>query len=231
MQDDLYLISRDGWSVNVEKPISKSGKNKGQVKKSYDYTELHCDLVPVEVLVSHFFSKEAAAIEKTEQMIDAEQVAMETISEEFSDTFEEVPFDTVNGSFIKGVRSLIKEGKKQPKVYADSLTIWEDFDKHAKSQEKLKDEKKESIKKLTAAVGAKFDALTEAEMRELVFEDKWSKTLVNRIILLMSNAQQNITHNIELLEERYETTLHDIEVEVDTNRQLVKNYLSEMGII
>lgn len=229
MQDDLYLISRDGWSVNVEKPISKSGKNKGQVKKSYDYTELHCDLIPVEVLVSHFFSKEAAAIEKTEQMIDAEQVAMETINEEFSDTFEEVPFDTVNGSFIKGVRSLIKEGKKQPKVYADALTIWEDFDKHAKSQEKLKDEKKELIKKLTAAVGAKFDNLTEVEMRELVFEAKWMRALINKISGLQNTATQSIVKTISELQDRYEVTLPEIESDIDIYRAAVKGYLAEMG--
>ena len=54
MQDDLYLISRDGWIVNVELPRNK----KGEIKKSFGYTELTCDLVPVEILVNHYFSKE-----------------------------------------------------------------------------------------------------------------------------------------------------------------------------
>lgn len=229
MQDDLYLISRDGWSVNVELPLAKSGKNKGNVKKTFDYTELHCDLVPVEILVNHFFKAEATAIEKTEQMIDAEQVAMETISEEFSDTFEDVPYETVNGNFIKSVRSLIKEGNKQPKVYADALTIWEDFDKHSKSQEKLKDKKKELIKKLTILVREKYTSLNESEIQEIVFEDKWMASIVNLINSLMDTTHNEIINSIYELNARYETTLPEIESDLGVYSKLVKEHMKTMG--
>lgn len=229
MQDDLYLISRDGWSVNVELPLAKSGKNKGNIKKTFDYTELHCDLVPVEILVNHYFKAEATEIEKTELMIDAEQVAMETISEEFSDTFEEVPYETVNGNFIKSVRSLIKEGKKQPKVYKDALLIWEDFDKHSKSQEKLKENKKDLIKKLTALVREKYNSLNEHEIQELVFGDKWMDSLVNLLYSLMNTTQNEIINSICELNTRYETTLPEIENDLDIYSKLVKEHMKIMG--
>ena len=229
MQDDLYLISRDGWSVNVELPLAKSGKNKGNVKKTFDYTELHCDLVPVEILVNHFFKAEATEIEKTELMIDAEQVAMETISEEFSDTFEEVPYETVNGNFIKSVRSLIKEGKKQSTVYKEALLIWEDFDKHSTAQEKLKDKKKDLVKKLTAHVRAKYDLLKESEIQELVFKDKWVVSLVNRLYILMDTTQNDIINSIYELNGRYETTLPEIENDLEVYSKLVKEHMRIMG--
>ena len=229
MQDDLYLISRDGWSVNVELPLAKSGKNKGNVKKTFDYTELHCDLVPVEILVNHFFKAEATEIEKTEQMIDAEQVAMETISEEFSDTFEEVPYEAVNGNFIKSVRSLIKEGKKQPKVYKDALLIWEDFDKHSKSQEKLKEKKKDLIKKLTTLVRDKYNSLNEHEIQELVFGNKWMDSLANLLHSLMNTTQNEIINSIYELNTRYETTLPEIENDLEVYSKLVKEHMRIMG--
>ncbi len=230
MQDDLYMVSRDGWKVTVKLPITKNGKNKGKTKKSFDYDELECDLVPVNVLIGHFFAKEAAQIEKTEQMIDAEQVSMEAIAEEFSDSFEDIPFENVNGNFIKGVRALIKEGKRNRALYAELLEVWEDFDKHAKAMEKQKDVRKDLIKKLTASVQTKYSQLTEKDIRELVFEDKWMPSLLNRIRSLMESASSEIENNITSLNERYDITLPEIEESVGSHRELVKGFLKEMGI-
>lgn len=229
MQDDLYLVSRDGWKVSVKLPISKNGKNKGNVKKSFAYTELECDLVPVNVLVNHYFAKEAAQIEKTRQMIDAEQAAMESIVEEYSDSFEDIPYENITGSFIQGVRSLIAEGKKHPDVYEDVLEIWEDFDKHAKSQERQKETQKNLVKSLTASVLTKYANITETDIRELVFEDKWMPSLLARVTNLMNAAQQTIVNTITSLNERYETTLPEISGCIDSQRNLVREYLKEMG--
>lgn len=230
MQDDLYMVSRDGWKVTVKLPLSKNGKNKGNVKKSFAYTELECDLVPVDVLIGHYFATEAAQIEKAGQMIDAEQAAMEAIVEEYGDTFEDIPYENVNGNFIKGVRSLIKEGKRNPKLYAEMLEVWEDFDKHSKAQEKQKDLLKELIKKLTAAIQTQYAKLDENDIRQLVFDDKWMPSLLGRITNLMDSAQQEIISSIKDLNERYEITLPEIENDIDIHRKLVKEYLKEMGL-
>lgn len=230
MQDDLYMVSRDGWQVAIKLPITKSGKNKGKTKASYNYDELECDLVPVDVLVGHYFSKEASQIEKAQQMIDAEQAAMEAIADEFSDSFEDIPYENVNGYFIKGVRSLIKEGERNRQLYAEMLEVWEDFDKHAKAMEKQKDARKALIKKLTSSVKTQYDRLTEQDIRELVFEDKWMPSLLSRITTLMTAAQQEIISTITDLNERYDITLSEIENDIDAHRKLVSGFLKEMGV-
>ncbi len=229
MQDDLYLVSRDGWKVMVKLPLSKNGKNKGNVKKSFAYTELECDLVPVNVLVGHYFAKEAAQIEKAGQMIDAEQAAMEAIAEEYDEVFDEIPIENVNGSFIKSVRASIKQAKGSPYAPKEYVTIWKDFDSHAKAQETQKELQKELIKKLTTAVQAQYAKLTEKDIRELVFEDKWMPSLLGRITSLMASAQQNIVTTISDLNARYDFTLPEIENDIDCHRQQVQGYLKEMG--
>lgn len=229
MQDDLYLVSRDGWKVSVKLPLSKNGKNKGNVKKSFAYTELECDLVPVNVLVGHYFAKEAAQIEKAGQMIDAEQAAMEAIAEEYDEVFDEIPIENVNGTFIKSVRAAIKQAKGSPLAPKEYVTIWKDFDSHAKAQEAQKELLKELIKKLTTAVQAQYAKLTETDIRALVFEDKWMPSLLGRITSLMEVAQQEIVSTISSLNERYEITLPEIETDIDTHRELVKGYLNDMG--
>lgn len=226
MQDDLYLISRDGWIVNVELPRNK----KGEIKKSFGYTELTCDLVPVEILVNHYFSKEQANIERLSQIIEAEQAAMDAIYEEYSDCFEDIESDKVNAAFIKSVRASLKVAKKQPKYYEDYIPVWEDIDKHAKEQEKTKDALKAAIVSLTAAARQKYDALVEADIRELVFTDKWMPSLLCHLQNLMTAAQQDIITNITALNERYDVTLPEMQSETDHYRTLVQDCLAEMGI-
>ena len=230
MQDDLYLVSRDGWTVSIKYPLSKSGNNKGKVKKSFAYKELECDLVPVDVLVGHYFSKEAAQIEKAEQMIDAEQTAMEAIAEEYDEVFDEIPIENVNGTFIKSVRASIKQAKGSTLIPKEYIDIWKDFDSHAKAQEAQKELQKELIKKLTTAVQAQYAKLTEKDIRELVFEDKWMPSLLGRITSLMETAQQDIIKAISELNDRYDITLPEIENDIDMHRKLVHSYLKEMGI-
>lgn len=226
MQDDLYLISRDGWTAPVRLPVSKNGKYKGQIKKAFNYDELECDLVPVEILVARYFTKEQTHIDHLQQLVDAEQTAMESIVEQFSDAFDDVPFETINGNYIKEVQALVKSASKKD----ENLPIWKDFLKHNSEKEKYKKTLSERRKALTIAVCAKYDILTEEDVRTMVFYDKWMPALRNRLYALMTTAQQEIITNITALSERYETTLPELETETAHYRNLVKGYLKEMGI-
>lgn len=59
MQDDCYLISRDGWNITV-----------GTDKKKPTYKDILCDLVPVDVVVNEYFAAEESAIANQEATIE-----------------------------------------------------------------------------------------------------------------------------------------------------------------
>lgn len=223
MQDDLYLISRDGWTVTLELPRNK----KGEIKKTYSYEELQCDLVPVNILVNRYFCKEQEAVERLRQQIDATQAAMEALAEEYAEAFEEVESDKVNAAFLKAVNGLIRDAKKNKD---EVLKQWTDIVKLSKEMDKHKDDLKKLVSTLTAKVRAKYDALTAEEIRTMVFYDKWMPTLHSRLHALMTAAQQDIITNITALNERYDTTLPELQSETDHYRTLVQDYLAEMGI-
>ena len=226
MQDDLYLISRDGWKVTVELPTNK----KGEVKKSYSYEDLSCDLVPTTILVNRYFAKQHAEVVNTRQQIDAEQVAMETIAEEYADAFEDIESDKVNAAFCKAVAVLLKEGKKHAADNAEQIPVWEDFLNHYKEQERLKKELKEMLARLTTEVLKRYKALTEEEIRTMVFDDKWMPDMLARLQALMTAEHQNIITSITALNDRYRVTLPEMEADVDHYRKIVKGLLVEMGI-
>jgi type I restriction enzyme M protein len=60
MQDDVYIVSADGWKAETARIIEKDKKGK---EKDKGWT---CDLVPKALIVARYFAKEQAAIEKLE---------------------------------------------------------------------------------------------------------------------------------------------------------------------
>jgi type I restriction enzyme M protein len=186
--------------------------------------------VPSSILVNRYFAKEQADVTNTRQLIDAEQVAMETITEEYADAFEDIESDKVNAKFCKAVGVLLKEGKKHPADNADYIPVWEDFLNHFKEQEQLKKELKEKVAQLTANVLKKYKALTEEEICTMVFDDKWLRDMQSRLQALMTAEHQNIITSITALNERYKVTLPEMEADVNRYRDIVKDYLQEMGV-
>ena len=126
-------------------------------------------------------------------------------------------------------QSLLNPYQSSDSPSKDALHIWEDFDKHSKSQEKQKEKKKDLIKKLTTLVRDKYNSLNESEIQMLVFEDKWMTSLVNLLYTLMSTTQNEIINSIYELNTRYETTLPEIENDLAIYSKLVKEHMRIMG--
>ena len=58
MQDDIYIISCDGWKAETYR-VRQENSNKKLVDKGWT-----CDLVPKELVINRFFEKEKIEIEK-----------------------------------------------------------------------------------------------------------------------------------------------------------------------
>lgn len=78
MQDDCYLISRDGWKISVTSE-----------HRNPTYRDLLCDLVPVDVLVKEYFIKQDADIVSLEAEIENLGTQMDSLKEENPDTIDE----------------------------------------------------------------------------------------------------------------------------------------------
>lgn len=72
MQDDCYLISRDGWKLTTSLPV----------KKKPTYREIQCDLVPVDILVKEYFSEQENDIISKETEIEQFQTELAEMEEE-----------------------------------------------------------------------------------------------------------------------------------------------------
>lgn len=225
MQDDVYMISRDGWKVNVTLPTDK----KGNIKKSFTYEDIACDLVPSMIVVKAYFAKELSAIEAISSDIESNETDMENLAEENSDSFSEC-FNDKNKVKLTDVKAKLKEAKKNPDYFDSAdVEIWTQYVKIADCLDSNKKKLKKMVADLTVSVLKKYSELTEEDVRELVFAWKWMPTMQNNLECLMTNCQQRICSDLHILNARYEDTLGDLSKCALEYETAVISHLKEMG--
>ena len=225
MQDDVYMVSRDGWKITVELPKDK----KGNVKKSFTYENLTCDLLPTDVLVDTLFYKEKEAIESLRERISALDAALDEMVEEYGELFEQAVNE--KGLIVeKTLRALLKKAENKPHDYdTDEVKAWHDYinilDKQGEAKKKLK----ELVATLTKLVMKKYAALTPEEIRDMVFNNKWMNQMKARLNSLMQASQQQVVTTLCELADRYADTLPELESDVENYRNAVAEDLRNMG--
>lgn len=200
LQDDCYIISRDGW-----KPTLLRG-----TKKTATYEDMVCDLLPVDIVLKEYFADELdeiAAITAERDEVAAElQSMIDAVIEEAAEDDEDE------------IKALTGEAKKTKDYKAK--------DKVRKAIDKRLKEKKTA---LTEAVADKYATFTEAEVIDLVVEKKWIATIITMIQSEMQQVTQRLTADITAIVERYEQTLSAIDAEVADLEAKVNSHLAKMG--
>lgn len=106
MQDDCYLISRDGWKVNLIKPK----------KKNYTFLDLSCDLLPPLVLIKARFA--------TEYKDRCDRVSeLEALQSEYDERIAELEEDDEIPDEIQQLKKRIAQFKKDLKADDQRLTL------------------------------------------------------------------------------------------------------------
>ena len=77
---------------------------------------------------------------------------------------------------------------------------------------------------------AKYDELTEIEIKTLVVEDKWLARIRGSIENETQQLAQGFTGRVSELEKRYAQPLPDLEREVDEFSAKVESHLRKMGV-
>ena len=225
LQDDAYMVSRDGWQVTIELPKDK----KGNVKKSYTYADIACDLFPCMVLIKSRMPELLKTIHDLDAQIEQEKTDMDDIVEQNEGTFTNEKGDLMN---VKTIKAIVKTAKKEPNICSEEdLGIYNAYIELSDELADLKKKLKNAITKLTIAVQEKYKTLTPEEIREIVFIHKWMPAMRSRLESLMQTAQLVISNEIHMLNTRYEHTLGELSNCVTENEQAVNDCLRTMGFI
>lgn len=219
LQDDCYMIFNAGWQ-----PLGYTKKKNGM------YSDIVCDLLPCNVLLHQYFSKELSNIEKKQSEIESIASQMQAMIDENTDHFEEC-FEKVSEAAIrKALQNAKKEKKSADKEH---IAIWNDYVSLADKKKDTDKELKAMQKELTALVEAKYQYFDKeenlGELKELVVEHKWKQSLAAILESNMQTVTQSITASVSALVSRYECTLRQLADKSEDLEQKVMSHLNKMG--
>ncbi len=238
MQDDVFVISEDGWKAGGEVyRITRSAGNKAdkaKVKEVEGLEGIESKLIKPNLIIGRYFAAEKSAIEILESQRDAVIVQMEEMEEEHGG--EEGLMADCRNDKDKITAISVKERLKRISIGSlfkgadpEEINILKTYLKLADSQADLNKKIKDQQKALETRVWDQYKELTEAEIKTLVVDDKWITTMDTAIHTEMQRISQRLTQRIKELGERYETPLPQQLEDLKLLEEKVNAHLAKMG--
>ena len=234
MQDDVYLIATDGWT-EAARPRGIIEDKEKKIKETPDLTikrkKYKMDLIPLALVVARYFATEQTALEALQAAQDAAVRALEEFIEEH--TGEDGLLADATNDKGKATKASVKdrlktirdepEGDEEQEALNRCLALIEAESKAGKA-----------VKDAQAALDQKvldhYAALSEAEIKTLVVEDKWVASIQAALDSEVQRLTQQLAGRVKELEERYASPLPELEREVEEFGAKVEGHLKKMGL-
>jgi len=235
MQDDVYLITSDGWTEanTVRKIIETKGqKSREEADITIGKQKFKTDLIPPSLVIARYFADEKAAVDELQAGLEAASQAMEEMQEEHGGEdglLSEVTND--KGKITKGdLKARVKKIKADPDEI-EEREVLEAYLNLMDQESNAKKAVKAAEETLDRKVLATYSVLSEDEIKTLVVDDKWAATLCSDINTELDRVSQKLTRRIKELADRYATPLPEITEEVDVLSAKVDEHLKRMGFV
>ena len=236
MQDDVYLISADGWTT-AARPRGIIDDKDRKIKEVPDLTvksnKYKVDLIPPSLIVVRYFAAERVAIVALTTKHEMAVGQLATFVEEHSGE---------DGLIDDLLNDQGKITKKALNARLKNLTAGDDEDDKEESEvlkrclalinaeSEASNAVKAACTSLDQKVLQRYGTLTEAEIKSLVVEDKWISSIRAQIETEQSRLTQRLSARILELEDRYARPLPEVEREVEQYGEKVQAHLRELGL-
>ena len=238
MQDDVYMLSQDGWSagnvVRMLVPV-KDKKGKAVYKEEHDFEfgaaktkkRYKSDIVPPALVIARYFANKQEALDKLQEALDTATQELETYIEENSgeDGLVEEAKNEKGNIAKKGITDRIKVSNDDEEIAALKKCL-----KLVDTQSKCKSAVKVAKDELDKLVFEKIPAIPEGELKDLIVNAKWFSAIESQIIEEIERMTQQLANRVKTLEERYSKTLPDLSKDVVKYTDLVEGHLKKMGL-
>ncbi len=225
MQDDAYLISEDGWTVQPYRVLETKKNKDGSQGKTVD-KGWACDLVPKALLVQHHFAAEQAVLDSLASKLENTQATQAELEEEHSG--EDAVFSGFDKINDKEVKSRIREIGRDADA-ADELSVLKQWLALSEEASSLKKRIKTLEAELDAKALACYPTLTPDEVKALVVDHKWMASLDEAVHGELNRVSQALTGRVKELAERYGRTMPELAQQADDLQARVAGHLAKMG--
>ncbi len=230
LQDDWFLLSfNDFLSAKELRKLNplKDKNKKANYLEEPDFviqkTYYKSDLIPKNLIKQRFFEKEAKELEELENALNEKEADFEEFIEEHSS--EEGLFDElkINESVLKKELKNATDLEDQ-KILKTALELLEAKNKALKMKNKAYEE-------LELKAFHQYKNLKLDEIKDLIIQDKWLKSLKNALenkILKHINA---FTSALNSIISNYSNSLLELDKEVKESESKVLEHLKDLGLM
>jgi type I restriction enzyme M protein len=233
MQDDVYMISSDGWKEACKLRLIIEDENK-KIKEKPDLTigklKYKADLIPPSLIVARYFAKEQKVIEDISAEIESLTQQMDTVKEEHGGE-EGLLYEVIDEKGKISKNAVVKRLKdiKGDTDAVDERKALEEYFALLEKEAKLNKRVKENQKKMDETVAAQYTKLSVEEIKTLVVDEKWLTTLATDMDSQIQNIAFQLANRIKELAERYTAPLPELTDDVVTLSGKVNAHLKKMG--
>ena len=243
LQDDVYLIAQDGWpAVKDLAEITKESNEaanltvvveetetdkKGKAKIKRISKKYRSEVIAPELVARRYFSDDLAKLEEKQSELERLSQELESHLEEHGG--EENVLNDVLDAKGKLSAKLLKTALEEDGIEEDERAILQTAQTLMTQGKAAKEAVKTLSEALNLAIFKQFGQLSEAEIKQLVVQDKWLTTLQSRIENRLENAIQQLISRLNTLEDRYHSPMAELAQEVEMWQSKVDAHLKRMG--
>ncbi|WP_367750598.1 type I restriction-modification system subunit M [Helicobacter pylori] len=230
LQDDWLLLSFNGFRSAKElrklTPLKDKNKKANYLEEPdfvIQKTYYKSDLIPKHLIKQRFFEKEAKELEELENALNEKEANFEEFIEEHSNEeglFYELK---INESVLKKELKNATDSEDE-KILKTALELLEAKNKALKMKNKAHEE-------LELKAFHQYKNLELGEIKDLIIQDKWLKSLKNALenkILKRINA---FTSALNGIIQTYSNSLLELDKEVKESESKVLEHLKDLGLM
>lgn len=237
MHDDVALIMSEGWD-GAAKPRKTIENKERKLSETPDLVvgagrsaaKWKMDLIPPALVVDRYFAKEKAKLDALIAAAEGARQAVEEFSEENSGEeglLAGAMEDEKITRTLAAARLRVAKREEPHGYEAKALTEFIAlYDAEAAARKAAKDARAE----LDEATLKQYAKLSTADVKDLVIDDKWGDRMRSGVNAEVDALIQKLVDRMNLLGERYEKTVGDLEAEVEALSAKVTAHLGAMGV-
>jgi type I restriction enzyme M protein len=237
MHDDLFLIMNDGW-VKAARPRKTIDDKERRISESPDLIigsgrnaqKYKTDLIPPNLMIARFFANEQSALDLLHAAIEEATGTIEEYIDEHAVEDGLLAEALEDGKVTKVLATARLKEAKRDRSDPEEVKALQHIIKLYDEESAAKKAAKEAQAALDVATLRKYGELSEADIKQLVLDDKWKGTIVKQVSEELNSLTLALVDRIQQLGERYDATLADLQSKLADLDRRVASHLASMGV-
>lgn len=238
MHDDVFLIMQEGWADAARPRLAIEDKDRklsedpdlviGSGRKAAKYK---MDLIPPALIVARYFADEKLEVDELHVRAEAAALAVEEYIEERSGE-EGILADAMDNEKITKALAIARlhEVRREVEPDPDEIAALEHLAQLYAAETAAKKAAKEAQAALDHDTLTKYGDVTDADVQQLVLDDKWAAAICERIKSEVNALTLALVLRIQQLGERYAETVGALDAELDEIKAKLVGHLAELGV-